>query len=154
MHPEKGPIVFTTQEQLFAHFAKEHAHLDDKANHLNFAQPQNESQSNDGQGGTNKESSSLSKRNESQYQPTSDCMGNASNKLVNDGVYQKGASSLSLIDSRNQPECSMPRIVVSTPPQLQHGCPVCHKVGNMKHNLNIKCNAFYTRCIECRTDKH
>ena len=25
MHPDKGPLIFTTQEQLFSHFAKEHA---------------------------------------------------------------------------------------------------------------------------------
>ena len=30
MHPERGPVVFTTQDQLFAHFAEEHANPENK----------------------------------------------------------------------------------------------------------------------------
>ena len=134
MHPEKGPIVFTTQDQLFAHFAEEHAST---SYAMSSSTPK---------------SSNPTSSSKSDHSPDSNVIGAdlPSESLKNNPTEQNISGEPKVKKSKDpqdgnvaaaQPYLSsgpvasnkekhlLSSLGVGTPPQLQHSCPVCHKVN-------------------------
>jgi hypothetical protein len=127
MHPEKGPMIFTTQEQLFSHFAKEHATSQNKQKVSNAETTYKHNLPNNQEDCERNDSLLESKNREV---PLQDSNGNQDDKkhiIEGDIKLGTGSSSGYSGESRTKQDCSS-RIVLATPPQLQHSCPVCHKV--------------------------
>ena len=132
MHPDKGPIVFTTQDKLFTHFAEEHASPVNKANDLSVISSDKTSQSVDCEGIKDKESSIWTKSNQYQQKISSEHQTKTKKELRDDIIRRTDTSKITPVDSKIQEEYSSSNVVVATPPQFQHSCPVCHKVSTIK----------------------
>lgn len=128
MHPDKGPIVFTTQDKLFAHFAEEHASSSNKANILSVISSHKTSQSVDSEGTDTKESSIRIKSSQFQQHFPSEQQTKTKKELRDDNICGTSASKVTPVGAKSHKGPLSPSIVVATPPQLQHSCPVCHKV--------------------------
>ena len=126
MHPERGPVVFTTQDQLFAHFAEEHAHPKNKADEVGKISSQNLGTPSLGQENDN---TCLVKVGHTNVRQT--IISGKEQILTTDNTKNLDGSSsseLSLDDTSHSQDTAAPKILISTPPQLHHSCPVCHKV--------------------------
>ena len=132
MHPDKGPIVFTTQDKLFAHFAEEHASPVNKANALSVISSHKTSQSVDCEGIGDEESSVRVKGNQCQQKLSSEHQTKSKKELREDNIRGTDSSKVTPTDAKSQVGYLSPTIVVATPPQLQHSCPVCHKVRTIQ----------------------
>ena len=121
MHPERGPVVFTTQDQLFAHFAEEHANPENKEDEgriissPNFGTPSLGQENND---------TRLVKLRHSNMHPI--ITSGKEQILTTDNTKNREGTPLVLGDTLQ--DTVTPKILISTPPQLHHSCPVCHKV--------------------------
>ena len=116
-------MIFTTQEQLFAHFAQEHAPPVDSSNQGAL---QNVIINKEVKNGVKSAISSVSDT----YLGQED--SDPAHHIENSGQVQNPVKSTNLparlsSDPGNQ-HASISKGIIVTPPQLQHSCPVCHKV--------------------------
>ena len=116
-------MVFTTQEQLFAHFAKEHVGGNGNAkteNHQNVTIYKDNDNINE---------SSVAPVS---YTPTGLQVSDQShNNLQRDDVgnaFEGTTFSVKASSESGIQQHLMSKVGIATPPQLQHSCPVCHKV--------------------------
>ena len=128
MHPDKGPIVFTTQDKLFSHFAEEHGSPIRKVNALNVKSAQKSSQSVDCKPVDNEESSITRKRNQFHQKIFNEQQTKIKKESIEDNILGPEFTKTNQGDKKGQGVSSSPSIVIATPPQLQQSCPVCHKV--------------------------
>ena len=130
MHPERGPVVFTTQDQLFAHFAEEHANPENKGDAVNIISSQNSGTPSLGQENND---TRLVKLRHSNVHPM--IPSGKEQILTTDNTKNPEDTQLFLGDSLQ--DTVAPKILISTPPQLHHSCPVCHKVIIFYSNTHI-----------------
>ena len=104
-------MIFTTQEQLFAHFAKEHVD-----SNLNPEIRQDVSTD------ENKDYK-LDNTIKSISNPNTQKRGESGATIQETELGAKSCSEL----GTQQPQIS--KLMIASTPQLQHSCPVCHKVG-------------------------
>ena len=121
MHPERGPVVFTTQDQLFAHFAEEHANPENKGDEVGIISSQKFGIPSFGQENND---TRLIKLRHSNMHPT--IPSSKEQILTIDNTKNLEGTELVLGDTLQ--DTVTPKILISTPPQLHHSCPVCHKV--------------------------
>ena len=130
MHPERGPVVFTTQDQLFAHFAEEHANPENKGDEVGIISSQKFGIPSFGQENND---TRLIKLRQSNMHPT--IPSSKEQILTTDNTKNPEGTQLFLGDSLQ--DTVAPKILISTPPQLHHSCPVCHKVIIFYSNTHI-----------------
>ena len=128
-HPEKGPMIFTTQEQLFAHFAKEHVD-----SNLNLETRQDVSTDENKDYKLDKTIKSISNTNTEKR-----CESGATIQET-----ELGAKSCSELGTQ-QPQIS--KLIIASTPQLQHSCPVCHKVGKQSIMRKRYYNIMYLKIL-------
>ena len=104
-------MIFTTQEQLFAHFAKEHVDRN-----LNLETSQDVSIDENKDYKHDNTIKSISNTNTEK--------GGESGAIIQE--TELGAKSCSELGTQ-QPQIS--KLIIASTPLLQHSCPVCHKVG-------------------------
>ena len=121
MHPERGPVVFTTQDQLFAHFAEEHANPENKGDAVCIISSQNSGTPSLGQ--ENNDTRLVKLRHSNVHQKM---ISGKEQILTTDNIENLEGTELVLGDTLQ--DTVKPKFVISTPPQLHHSCPVCHKV--------------------------
>ena len=121
MHPERGPVVFTTQDQLFAHFAEEHANPENKGDEVGIISSQNSGTPSLGQ--ENNDTRLVKLRHSNVHQKI---LSGKEQILTTDNTKNLEGTELVLGDTLQDTVTS--KILISTPPQLHHSCPVCHKV--------------------------
>ena len=137
MHPERGPVVFTTQDQLFAHFAEEHANPENKGDEVGIISSQKFGIPSFGQENND---TRLIKLRQSNMHPT--IPSSKEQILKTDNTKNLEGTELVLGDTLQ--DTVSPKILISTPPQLHHSCPVCHKViifysntHTYQHNVSL-----------------
>ena len=112
MHPERGPVVFTTQDQLFAHFAEEHANPENKEEEEGIISSQNFGTPSLGQENND---TRLVKLRQSNKHPT--ITSGKEQIFTTDNTENLEGTQLVLGDTLQ--DTVTPKIVISTPPQLQ-----------------------------------
>ena len=143
MHPERGPVVFTTQDQLFAHFAEEHANPETKGDEVDIISSQNFGTPSLGQ--ENNDTRHVKLR-QSNIHPT--ITSGKEQIFTTDNTKNLEGTQLVLGDTLQN--TVTPKILISTPPQLHHSCPVCHKVIIFYSNTHIsifRCNLLFENSI-------
>ena len=138
MHPERGPVVFTTQDQLFAHFAEEHAQPQNKGDEVGTISSQNSGTPSLVQENNDTRLVKLRQSNVHPIIPSS-----KEQILTTDNTKNLEGTQHLLGDSLQ--DTVAPKIFISTPPQLHHSCPVCHKViivysNTHSHIQTFRCN--------------
>ena len=117
-------MIFTTQEQLFAHFAQEHT---TPVGTKNLESTQNVT--------INKEIS-----NETDDATATSLDTSSAHEVVNESLHNKKSDEVrKTTNSSHFPakfsselggqQSLMSKGMIAAVPQLQHSCPVCHKVG-------------------------
>ena len=143
MHPERGPVVFTTQDQLFAHFAEEHANPENKGDEGGIISSQNFGTPSLGQ--ENNDTRLVKLRHSNVHQKI---ISGKAQILTTDNTKNLEGTELVLGDTLQ--DTVTPKILISTPPQLHHSCPVCHKVIIFYSNTHIsifRCNLLFENSI-------
>ena len=123
-HPEKGPMIFTTQEQLFAHFAQEHT---TPVGTKNLESTQNVSISKEMSNETDAPTAAsldISSAQEAVDESLNNKKSDEVRKPTNISHFQAKFSS-----ELGGQQALMSKGIIAAVPQLQHSCPVCHKVG-------------------------
>ena len=143
MHPERGPVVFTTQDQLFAHFAEEHANPENKGGAVGIISSQNFGTPSLGQ--ENNDTRLVKLRHPNVHQKI---ISGKEPILTTDNTKNLEGTELVLGDTLQ--DTVTPKILISTPPQLHHSCPVCHKViilYSYTHIYIFRCNFVFENSI-------
>ena len=122
-HPEKGPMIFTTQEQLFAHFAQEHT---TPVGTKNSESTPNATISKEMNNETDDATAASFDTNSAQGNVSESIQHKKTNEFrnsANSSHFQAKFSS-----ELGGQQALMSKGIIAAVPQLQLSCPVCHKV--------------------------